>query len=743
MYKVKQKIDLIISVLFMIILIYIFEFEWKYVIPLVLSLKLIYISVIRMLIKENRDKPRMSQVLSFQLVSLGSLFGIIALIEVGTYVYKISYLSWIFKGIIYQEGYNWFHLATIVLACYISSVAINVAAIWEKIRKAVDIYLPPIWILIIAIWLTFWIGSDLGHRGRQISILVTVGTLVLSTLCHYGEIHNFSLKSFIRARSYIITAAIFGIFILTIGLNIPDIKGLPGEKLVKKLINEIGGSSSILDEIPYELRLSKEIPLSDEVLFTIKSSEPLYLREAAYEWYENNTWSIPKADNSYTSFITFKPVYLEAEYVQLTNLIDEMAYIRQFSPSAFKEYEDIFKYESSITIEKSFFVGQNPSKAYEFFTANGLKNIVTDEQSSIYYYYGLDNIFFHGKEVIEPANYRVDYYDRVPKEGTREYALLKKLTASKWMSLYEAVDEFKEEYDYDSVPKPKVLQTYTPMRQYDRIEAHFLQIPSDIENPIRTLAGKVVNGIDNDWDKAIAIENYLKGSGQYTYSLNAKAVPDEEDSVYDFLFKQKQGICQDFASSMVLMCRSIGLPARYVTGYKVTEKKDDYYEVRVKDAHAFVEVYFAGYGWLEFDPTPSQNENIKRGELTGDVDKRELIIVILLLVILISLIGISYKLESRFAEVFFLSYINMLPPEKSIKSMVKHMHRILKRRNLERKDEETLVQYAKRLAEKSIDVGDIFKIYERYQYGFRRISIEEKKLLKKQYKNFTKNVRFL
>ena len=57
---------------------------------------------------------------------------------------------------------------------------------------------------------------------------------------------------------------------------------------------------------------------------------------------------------------------------------------------------------------------------------------------------------------------------------------------------------------------------------------------------------------------------------------------------------------------MALLCRSIGIPARYVTGYLVTEKNSETgrYIVREKDAHAFVEVYIAGYGWMTFDPTP-------------------------------------------------------------------------------------------------------------------------------------------
>jgi len=79
------------------------------------------------------------------------------------------------------------------------------------------------------------------------------------------------------------------------------------------------------------------------------------------------------------------------------------------------------------------------------------------------------------------------------------------------------------------------------------------------------------------------------------------------DAVEYFLFEQKRGYCEQFSSSLAVMARSQGIPARVATGYVPGEYNPftGLYDVRASDAHAWVEVYFPGYGWTTFDPTPS------------------------------------------------------------------------------------------------------------------------------------------
>ena len=124
-----------------------------------------------------------------------------------------------------------------------------------------------------------------------------------------------------------------------------------------------------------------------------------------------------------------------------------------------------------------------------------------------------------------------------------------------------------------------------------------------IPQVVADTAREWTQGLDNDYDRTLAIWHNL-ARGSFSYSL---AVPyrDDVQSLADFL-STKKGFCQQFASLMAVMLRSIGIPARVAFGY--TQGKglgNDTYSVQIGNLHSWVEVPFQGYGWLGFDPTPS------------------------------------------------------------------------------------------------------------------------------------------
>lgn len=125
---------------------------------------------------------------------------------------------------------------------------------------------------------------------------------------------------------------------------------------------------------------------------------------------------------------------------------------------------------------------------------------------------------------------------------------------------------------------------------------------------MRDLAKQIAVGEQTAYDKVRAIEQYFQ-LGQYTYETKDVAVPKEnEDYVDQFLFETKRGYCDNFSTSMVVLVRSLGIPARWVKGYtsgRLVSEQDgeNLYEIRNHDAHAWVEVYFEGVGWVPFEPT--------------------------------------------------------------------------------------------------------------------------------------------
>ena len=125
---------------------------------------------------------------------------------------------------------------------------------------------------------------------------------------------------------------------------------------------------------------------------------------------------------------------------------------------------------------------------------------------------------------------------------------------------------------------------------------------ANISADVSQLAVQITESCHSDIDKATALEKYFSQNG-YRYDENASP---QDTSIDYFLFRGKAGVCSSYATAMTLMARSIGLPARYVEGFAGFEKSDvNTFVIRDKHAHAFVEVYISGAGWLTFDPTVS------------------------------------------------------------------------------------------------------------------------------------------
>jgi tetratricopeptide (TPR) repeat protein len=123
---------------------------------------------------------------------------------------------------------------------------------------------------------------------------------------------------------------------------------------------------------------------------------------------------------------------------------------------------------------------------------------------------------------------------------------------------------------------------------------------------IAALAGEIAGRFGGYWEKVQAVYEYLK-FGEYRYSLKPGIAPDG-DQLGWFLFHSKKGYCSYYAFSMALLLRSLGIPARVAAGFFIDPSTNtfDYYPVRSNMAHAWVEVPFPGYGWVEYDPTTDQ-----------------------------------------------------------------------------------------------------------------------------------------
>ncbi len=140
------------------------------------------------------------------------------------------------------------------------------------------------------------------------------------------------------------------------------------------------------------------------------------------------------------------------------------------------------------------------------------------------------------------------------------------------------------------------------------ISATYLQLPDTVTARTRDLARQIVAeaGAINVYDQAQAITNWLRKN--ITYDLAIDAPPDGAEPVDHFLFETQRGYCNYYASAEVVLLRSLGIPARMSVGFTQgkIDSKTGLYRVIERNAHAWPEVYFPEYGWVEFEPTASE-----------------------------------------------------------------------------------------------------------------------------------------
>jgi transglutaminase-like putative cysteine protease len=152
----------------------------------------------------------------------------------------------------------------------------------------------------------------------------------------------------------------------------------------------------------------------------------------------------------------------------------------------------------------------------------------------------------------------------------------------------------------------------------DDIRLVYLRLP-ELNPKIADLARQVASTATNNYDRATAIQDYLRDNFRYT--LDPSAI-EPKDPIVSFLFKSKSGYCEYFAAAMAVMLRTLNIPSRLVNGFQRGSYnhigKD--FVVRARDAHSWVEVYFPNYGWITFDPTPADPNPIRAGAWDDYVD---------------------------------------------------------------------------------------------------------------------------
>jgi len=223
---------------------------------------------------------------------------------------------------------------------------------------------------------------------------------------------------------------------------------------------------------------------------------------------------------------------------------------------------------------------------------------------------GLTGRIIRYRVLMEPMGSNVFFLAEKPQTLSGNFQLVSTDSGGAVFNL--DVDHPINRYEAESQLIPRVadqLRMSSPvppagMSQYLKLP------PLDIRIP--RLAEEITASAPDNYDKAVALEQYLRTHFGYTLELPRKA---SADPLAYFLFERKKGHCEYFASSMAVMLRALHIPSRLITGFRGGEFNDltGQYVVRASNAHSWVEAYFPGYGWVSFDPTPGGNLSTREG----------------------------------------------------------------------------------------------------------------------------------
>lgn len=300
----------------------------------------------------------------------------------------------------------------------------------------------------------------------------------------------------------------------------------------------------------------------------------------------------------------------------------------------------------------------------------------------------------------------------------------------------------------------------------------YTTLPADLPERIYTLTKEITKGCETQYEQLKAIEQYLKS---YAYTKRPGEIPEQEDFVDYFLFERKEGYCTYFATSMAVMARTLDIPTRYVEGFVVDysdKEQGKIFNVRAEKAHAWVEAYFEGIGWLRFEPSagyenttytswkPYTSENDQVGQQIDETEEMEIQGEALILdtlenkveknektsrnygLIAIQLIGVIIAFTIVMGGLQIGVYTRKFYKADALtqyKMRFKEIMYLFGRMGYQIKPEETLLQFQRSIAseEERALIKRIIQMYSKVRYRHRaKVSKEQQEELEGMYQTF-------
>lgn len=471
-----------------------------------------------------------------------------------------------------------------VAAMILFSVIIGVAACYFSA------VLPRVSFLMLPLFIPIILCARTGG-GLPVWIQIAVfGTFIMSAICSARRCESSDTLVFVEKGNWhgIVAAVCAAVAASAVAAAIPK----DNETLLKEYVDSFLGSGVGFSQGGNTLtnfatsssvnRGGNELP--DDLLFTVQTDVPTYIDRWAFDWYNGaEGWSLMQ-ENDNMGYPDWRSSATVRRVPTLIALLKNG--VQEGKLEEYSELLDALPYTDTRS-------GYMYIKVMDGSSTRVVLHPLGTYSVDIHDYSGR---LYHTKSVelfteydIESPQYLVRYAADRP---VAEY-----VAALKDVDLEQLLFDACEESVIDGAMANAFIEEYRLARSYQKTFG-----TQGVSPEIAELAQEITAGLDNDYEKALAIERWF-GEQEFVYDL--RFIPMEVSAEY-FLFDSHRGICSDYATAFTLLARGAGLTARYVEGFSLSEDSKDergIYNVTGADAHAYTQVYIKGCGWVNFDAT--------------------------------------------------------------------------------------------------------------------------------------------
>jgi transglutaminase-like putative cysteine protease len=553
-----------------------------------------------------KDKER-KRPLYFAIYAFIYFIGTLTISMTGRYLIGRSYTYWFFMSNPDNVQFSVFYtiVAILLLSFYYSGTIFYFTVVRYRVA------------LIFMVSLLAFIIASSKTIGSINFYSIVVLTLFFMIYFDRTRKHNVSQKARNSTFSkwYLITLIGSIILILTIAIILPKPNKIPKIAYLDQIILPIGSSiqnavtrqGGILPQYtPGALKEKSVIgayrPGTGEgIVVEVKGQEGLYLRFQTWDLYEDNEWKLKNKLLEIKKSITQLEKREEAynQFIKILSRVDGKIQL-----DLDEKIQEFLKMKPAKIEKLNGDIKINRFRQGSYLTTSGIVGLVPSSQKQVVFSENLS--FLNKNEKFVDTQYSIEYYSRKLDKTSREFAIMRTMNKEKYTDIVRKLLTFADnnkdlnvtalEKEYLSQSLSELLMAYE----------NYTLLPKSLSQNMYLLAKEITKGKNSDYDKANAIVNYFRTNG-YEYSFSPPKIEKERDYIEFFMFESKRGICTHYGTAMTLLARAAGLPARYVEGYMATEKdvRNGVFVARQKHAHAFPEVYIAGFGWMVFEPTVS------------------------------------------------------------------------------------------------------------------------------------------